>query len=264
MTTVHGQVTPEVGEKLRTAVSAASRPDAEGEVRLPNQRAADALEHVLDQVLAAGTLPVEGGEKPHVTVTVDLDQLDAPAEPGEPVPGPAFPLGSASGQVEGAVAAARAVAVATSGAPRFFWTGPASREAARRLSCDGILLPIFTRGGEPVDVGRRTRIVPAPLRALIVARDRHCRWPGCRINARWTEIHHLVHWRDGGPTNRGNLALLCDAHHRAAHGGRFVVIVHGPGKLSVRKRSRGDPLYEMRTVEPTLPNPPGPAPLVAR
>jgi hypothetical protein len=228
--------------------------ESSGRCGVPKQRTADALEHILDQVLGAGSLPVEGGEKPHLTVVVDLDQLGVPNEPvGAPGPG-ARGAGEKSSfaptkeQVERAVATARAVAEATSGAPRYAWTGPASREAARRLSCDGVVLPIFTRGGEPVDVGRRTRIIPAALRALIVARDRHCRWPGCPLPVRWTEIHHLVHWRDGGPTDRTNLALLCALHHKAAHGGGFTVIVNAPGDLSVRKRLPGDPLYEVRAA----------------
>jgi hypothetical protein len=28
------------------------------------------------------------------------------------------------------------------------------------------------------------------------------------------EIHHLIHWEDGGRTDAGNLAALCKAHHQ--------------------------------------------------
>lgn len=78
-----GQLAPEVGEKLQAALSAASRPDADDEVRFTNQRTADALEAVLDTVLDTAVLPVEGAEKPHVTLTVDLDRIDEQSQLAE-------------------------------------------------------------------------------------------------------------------------------------------------------------------------------------
>jgi hypothetical protein len=244
MTNIVGRVTPEVGEKLSAALSAASRPDVDGEIRLPNQRKADALAHVLDTVLDTALLPAEGGEKPHVTLTVDLDQIreqDQATEPHQPD----ADTESAADRV------AAAVADATGPRPRFAWTGPTSTSTARRLSCDGILLPIFTRGGEPIDVGRRTRIISAAMRGFIVARDQHCRWPGCTMPPRWTQVHHLVHWRDGGRTDRWNLILICETHHKAAHDGRWTIVLEAPGEISVRRRSAaGDPYYEIRATGP--------------
>jgi Domain of unknown function (DUF222) len=264
MSIITGRLTPEVGEKLSAALSAASRPDADGELRAPNQRTADALEHVLDTVLDCELLPVDGGEKPHITLSVDLDQLSESAQqtedqhlnlnsnalwdPERPVdPDPA-----------GRVAAA--VAAATSPQPRFSWTGTTSTATGRRLSCDGILLPIFTSNGTPIDVGRRTRIVSSRLRAFVAARDRHCVWDGCRIPARWCDAHHVWHWRDGGPTDRAHLALLCPAHHRAAHSGRYCLTLHAPGVITVRRRTtRTDPYYEIRLTNPpnSSSDPPG-------
>jgi Domain of unknown function (DUF222)/HNH endonuclease len=251
MTTVAGRLAPEVGEKLRAALSAASRPDVEGEVRFKNQRTADALESVLDAVLDSAALPVEGGEKPHITLTVDLNRIDEASQRAEQGPNPYRHLAPHE-----RVAAARAAAEATGG-PRYAWAGPASVAAARQLTCDGIILPIFTRNGQPIDVGRRTRIINSALRALIVARDRHCRWPGCTMEARWSQIHHVAHWRDGGRTDRSNLILICAPHHKAAHSGRFVVVLEKPGVISVRPRTLpDDPLYEIRNPQPPDP-PPG-------
>src|SRR3954471_9190281 len=80
MHNVYGRFTPEVAEKLHAALSAASRPDCEGEVRLPNQRKADALETVLDSALDSAKLPSEGGQRPYLTITVDLDRIDEQAQ----------------------------------------------------------------------------------------------------------------------------------------------------------------------------------------
>jgi hypothetical protein len=51
------------------------------------------------------------------------------------------------------------------------------------------------------------------------ARDRHCRFPGCRRTAQACDADHVVPYdhRDptaGGPTCVRNLALLCRHHHR--------------------------------------------------
>ena len=39
----------------------------------------------------------------------------------------------------------------------------------------------------------------------------------------WLQIHHIVHWEDGGPTDTWNLVALCDAHHRLHHLGRLQI-----------------------------------------
>lgn len=254
MTNVVGRLTPEVAEKLHAAISAASRPDAAGEVRLPNQRKADALDTVLDTVLDAGVLPTEGGQRPHLTVTVDLDQLSEAAQREEQRPKPSFwslNLEERAARIEAAVAAADAAGRATSPRPRYYWTGPATSAAARRLACDGHLLPIFTRGGQPLDVGRHTRVVSASLRALVLARDHRCVWPDCPVAGRWTQVHHVVHWKDGDRTDRWNLLLLCPAHHSAAHDGRWTVVLHAPGRITVKRRLHPDaPFYEIRLKAP--------------
>jgi hypothetical protein len=38
----------------------------------------------------------------------------------------------------------------------------------------------------------------------------------------WTDAHHLVHWVDGGPSDLGNAALLCQRHHTIVHSRRLV------------------------------------------
>jgi hypothetical protein len=256
MTNVYARLTPEVAEKLHAALSAASRPDVAGEIRLPNQRRADAFEAVLDAVLDAGRLPTEGGQRPHLTISVDLDRIDEQAqldEEAERRSGATFWTLGEEQRVEhiaAAVADADAATDPRSSGPRYYWTGSASVAATRRLACDGHLLPIFTRDGQPVDVGRRTRVVSPAMRALILARDQHCRWPGCDRPGRWGQIHHVVHWADGGPTDGWNLLLFCDHHHDAAHDGTWTVVLHAPGTVSVRRRTRpDDPLYEIRLDE---------------
>jgi hypothetical protein len=68
------------------------------------------------------------------------------------------------------------------------------------------------------------------MRALI-ARDKHCRFPGCDRPVAWTQGHHLKHWADGGPTLIFNLALLCGRHHHLTHEGGIRLEWGADGEL---------------------------------
>ncbi|GLJ81214.1 HNH endonuclease signature motif containing protein [Microbacterium imperiale] len=63
----------------------------------------------------------------------------------------------------------------------------------------------------------------AAMRRLLRARDRHCRFPGCRQPAIRCEIDHTHAASDGGPTHVGNLAHLCKRHHDVKHHTRWRV-----------------------------------------
>ena len=93
-----------------------------------------------------------------------------------------------------------------------------SAETCRRLACDAGLVPVIEDGaGTTLDVGRRTRSIPSPIRRALRARDEGCcRFPGC-TNRRWLHGHHIEHWIDGGATKLGNLVLLCSRHHQFVH-----------------------------------------------
>lgn len=92
-----------------------------------------------------------------------------------------------------------------------------------RLTCDGVLQPVWESGGHPVNVGRAQRIVPRRTRRLVEARDRGCRFPGCATGGGHVEVHHIRHWRNGGQTNTRELVCLCPAHHDAHHDGEFAI-----------------------------------------
>jgi len=90
-------------------------------------------------------------------------------------------------------------------------------ESIRRLCCDTSLVAVTEDGdGNPLDVGRRHRVVQPALRRALQARDRHCCFPGCS-HTRWLEAHHVMHWLQGGKTSLDNTLLLCSAHHRRLH-----------------------------------------------
>jgi hypothetical protein len=105
-----------------------------------------------------------------------------------------------------------------------FEHGPSiAAETARRMACDASVVEITEdENGGPLDVGRKTRTISAPLRRLLNARDKGCRFPGC-ANARYIDAHHVQHWANGGETKPGNLVSLCRFHHRAVHEGGYRI-----------------------------------------
>lgn len=96
-----------------------------------------------------------------------------------------------------------------------------SAETSERLSCDCSKVEIEEcEHGEPLSVGRKTRVIPPALHRALRARDGGCRFPGC-TNHRFVDGHHIRHWSKGGETRLDNLVLLCRHHHRLVHEGGF-------------------------------------------
>lgn len=73
-----------------------------------------------------------------------------------------------------------------------------------------------------MNIGRKTRVVPAAIKRAVWARDRGCRFPGCG-RKRYVDAHHVKHWSAGGETSLDNLMLLCPEHHRLVHEGGFRI-----------------------------------------
>jgi hypothetical protein len=161
--------------------------------RSPAARRADALTELCRRALAHGDLPDNGGEKPHLVITMSWEQLRD----------------------------------ATTGA--LLDTGDRLTPAtARRLACDALIIPAVLGGqSQPLDLGRARRLIDGPLRRALVLRDRGCAFPGCDRPPAWCDGHHVRPWSDGGPTSLANAVLLCGHHHRVIHRGEWSVQV-GP------------------------------------
>ena len=102
----------------------------------------------------------------------------------------------------------------TPGELRGYGAIPAS--VARELAMSGKWRRFITdpTNGSLIDIGRSSYTPSAALRALIIARDGSCRFPGCAQPPSRSDLDHAVAWSDGGETNRSNLGLLCRRHHR--------------------------------------------------
>ena len=181
------------GEKVQAALESMVQADRpQGDLRTRAQQLGDALVQAADILLAAGGLPILRTVKPHVIVTIGIDDLVDPAT------GP----GAAAMGFGAAISAAR----------------------ARWLACDGnVTRIVIGPEGQPLELGRSHRVVPPHLRRAVEARDRHCVFAGCGAPSHWCDVHHLVHWADGGHTDLHNSGLLCERHHTKVHHGFRIV-----------------------------------------
>ena len=102
--------------------------------------------------------------------------------------------------------------------------GPSlSQTTLERLACDCGIRLALDKEGQTLDIGRRSRTIPAALRRAIVDRDHGtCRFPGCTHRAR-LHVHHAKHWARGGATKPTNLLLVCLYHHKVLHEGGWNV-----------------------------------------
>lgn len=101
--------------------------------------------------------------------------------------------------------------------------GAVALETARRLACDSRwYIVVDSPGGRPLGIGRVSRQIPPWLGREIRYRDAGCRFPSCG-RKRWTAIHHIVPWGEGGPTDYDNLVELCGYHHRLLHEGGWKI-----------------------------------------
>ncbi|HEX6404258.1 MAG TPA: DUF222 domain-containing protein [Pseudonocardiaceae bacterium] len=129
-------------------------------MRTAAQRDADALVELTQRALANGELPTEGGERPQAVVTVSLPVLQ--------------------GRI---------------GAASLALGGPINADIARRIACDAQIIPVVLGSrGEPLDIGRASRTVPAAIRRAVIVRDRGCAFPGCSVAARsgWAAHHAAI------------------------------------------------------------------------
>lgn len=151
--------------------------------RSAEMKRADALSAICAFALAASAQDIAAHRRPiTISVTIDLPTL--------------LGLRENPGQLAGygAIPASVARALASDGKWKRFITDPET----------GVLL----------DYGRQTYEPPQGLIDFLIARDRTCRFPGCRKSAALSDLDHAQSWEDGGETSVENLGALCRRHHQ--------------------------------------------------
>ena len=195
-------------QSARTAVKFPSAEDQQrieagelipGEIlddRTGGEKRADILRGILVQVAQDPRTPSMGGMPPTVMVHVSAADLLA---------------GVGVGWIDGV-------------------DGPISMKTINQMVDNGGFRPIFFGGtGAVLALGNKARCFTPMQRKAITARDGGCIIPGCTCPPQWTEVHHVVPWQNGGPTNVTNGVLLCWRHHHGINdaGGWKIRMVLG-------------------------------------
>ncbi|MEQ0558485.1 DUF222 domain-containing protein [Amycolatopsis sp. NEAU-NG30] len=218
---LHGRFDDETGTRASAVLDALAqrRSTDEGpDLRSPQERYGDAFSDAMDLAANSPELPMQAGERAHVMVAISLDDLKTGI-------GKAL-LGD---------------------------TGTISAAEARLHACDCMIIPaVLGSHSEPLDVGRLRRLVPPGIRRALYLRDRGCAFPGCHRPPRHCQGHHIRHWSEGGPTELGNLVLMCAHHHRLLHRSGWEVRIAADGLpeflpptwLDKRRKPRRNNLHE--------------------
>jgi hypothetical protein len=163
--------------------SASGSGETEERKRTKDMRRADALSSICAAYLADITEVVAPHRRPvTVNVTIDLPTL--------------LGLAENPGQLAG--------------------YGPIPASIARELASDSQWKRFITepQTGNLLDFGRESYEPPQHLKDFLIARDRTCRFPGCRRSALLSDLDHAQSWETGGLTSAENIGALCRRHHR--------------------------------------------------
>ncbi|MEJ3658911.1 DUF222 domain-containing protein [Actinomycetes bacterium KLBMP 9759] len=142
-------------DQITTLIDTESKPTTGDDRRGAKQRQAEALADICGFVLDHGDIPAAGGHRPHLTVHIPLAELEQ-----------------------------RARTAAT-----LDFGGHLTTADVRMLACNATVIPIVLGGdGQPLDIGRATRVIPDGMRRAVAARDRGC--ARCGRPPSWCEVHH--------------------------------------------------------------------------
>jgi hypothetical protein len=200
------------GAKLKAVIDSVAAPRDKDDTRTGSQRRVQGVEDLCDSILANG-LPSDKGVRPHLSVFVDADTLEAAAQHVKkttekphriPDPIPATEPAKLAGH------------------------GTIGPNLLMYLSCVSDFTAFLMKegGGD-----RQARILNAGTkryqpnitqrRAVIARQKGVCATPGC--NHTHVQIHHTIWWSMGGPTDLDLLIGLCVRCHTLLHRGRLNI-----------------------------------------
>jgi hypothetical protein len=210
------------------------------------------MSEIADELLTGGYAGVISGERPHVEITITLDDLHNQTGYGELTlmgashPSRLSPILTSDARELSCDAQIRRVILAepdllTQASPVepdelvdfddwYGWDPPdPEHQHDARQSRQRLIRRLLNAPSEIIEYGRQERIVPPGLRRVLARRDGGCIYPGCTRPPQHTHAHHVQHWADCGDTNLANLASLCNTHHHTIHA-QAIAITPTPNK----------------------------------
>jgi hypothetical protein len=182
-----------------------------------------------------------------------LDAMNAPtagtgnAAPGNGTPGGVIPAAYRGGAPDGPGATGTdGAAVPRIPVPPAVWddllyrlgklairfvSGPGAIASVLRT---GLLPAPFSTKSVPIDIGYSDSIPTAIRRGVIARAGGRCEWPGgCDRPASASDVHHIRHKKDGGPTSVADCALFCKFHHLVCiHRWGWTVELRADGRVA--------------------------------
>ncbi len=213
MTTEHAHaVMAEIMRAAKTTRSAAAATPESGSWTIGEHRV-----HALAAAVLGGATSPDATIQAHIDVVIDLPTLAALRD-----------ASIDSSPADSGIAELRGSGPVSAAAVRDLLADPDVAVTMRRLVTDPL-------SGHLLDYGRRTYAVPQALRDFVVARDKVCRFPGCRRRADRCQIDHAIAWDDGGHTSPLNLGALCTRHHQLkSHGSWQITVSRADGSCTWR------------------------------
>lgn len=276
LSTVNGAI---VEEALNSHMGRKSADD----LRSPKQRRAAALVSLARLSLDSGAKLPSARIRPHLTVTMGYETIEALAEATVPAVQfeshpliPDFMLAPSTGNGTHAAYSCDWMKTWQPGDDHAINTGldyerlegvppatigdetPLPPAVLARLTCESMLARVvFGPEGTVLDSGREERIFPAHQVRAIIARDRHCQYPGCDAPPGFGEIHHSAEWfKHNGSTHVDLGILLCWHHHARVHE-RAITILRVSGEwLFIDRTGRTIKPPEHAALMPPEPDPP--------
>ncbi|QGG40229.1 HNH endonuclease [Aeromicrobium yanjiei] len=194
------------GLKLKKVLDSISAPRDKDDTRTGAQRRVQGLDDLLDSILGNG-LPSDKGVRPHMSVFVDAETLEAAAERVKQeterphfVPDPMPPTEPATLAGHGAI-------------------GP---HLLMFLFCMSGVTGFVREQDQVLNVGRTKYEPTMKQRKAVLARQKGiCATPGCHHTH--LEVHHSVWWSLGGRTDLDQLVGLCVRCHHLVHRGALHI-----------------------------------------
>ena len=240
---LRADLTPECGAAVTAVLEALGKKRGPEDNRTQEQRFHDGLQEACQLLIRARMVPDRAGADTQAVVHIPISQLrDMPGAPeiegawlkarlGEPgylagqdaevaacdamtvpvVTGHADMsaidtiISLAAVRPGGPAAARQAHRYAIARLAVDFVSGPSGLAAALRT---GLLEPPFNTPSLPLDIGFSDSI-PGHIRRAVILRDKRCAWPGgCDRPASASDVHHIVHKKDGGQTSLHNVGIM--------------------------------------------------------
>ena len=231
---VSGFLNTVTGAKLKTVLDSVAAPRDKDDDRTGPQRRVQGVDDLCDSILANG-LPSDKGVRPHMSVFVDADTVEAAAQQAKNAAEKPFTVPEPMPATEPAKLAGHGAI----GANLLMYFACVSDFTAFLMKeGDG------QRQAQILNAGRG-RYQPNLLqrRAVLARQKGVCATPGC--NHTHLQIHHTIFWSHGGPTDLDILIGLCVGCHTLLHRGRLhitgnavdgFVFSNGAGRTLRRRR----------------------------